>query len=88
MFFEAVFPTKTFNIINSLLKGQAMSMMQFVRAAANVLAYPLATLFNFAFTLGLFPAVLKIAKITLMYKNRVKAELSSYRPISVLTTFF
>ena len=38
-------------------------------------------------TTGQYPDVLKIARVTPIYKKESKAKLSNYRPISILSPF-
>ena len=45
----------------------------------------LATICNLSFSTGIFPAVLKRAKVIPIHKNNSKLEVSNYRPISVLS---
>jgi hypothetical protein len=42
---------------------------------------------NISLCSGTFPNLMKIAKVRPIYKKGVKQEISSYRPISVLTVF-
>jgi len=87
LFFESAQPTEIFNIIKSLSKtnanGHDAIPSFFLRTAANVLAI----LLDFAFTFGLFPEALKIAKVISIYKGGAKTELNNYRPISLLPKF-
>lgn len=51
----------------------------------EILAPTLVLLFNKAFHTGIYPEILKIAKVTPIYKTGNQNELSNYRPISVLS---
>nr|XP_006811856.1 PREDICTED: RNA-directed DNA polymerase from mobile element jockey-like [Saccoglossus kowalevskii] len=52
--------------------------------AAQHIASPLAHIINLSITTGIFPDLLKIAKITPIYKKGSPLEISNYRPISLL----
>ena len=45
----------------------------------------LATICNLSFTTGVFPAILKTAKVIPIRKKNSKLEVSNYRPISLLS---
>ena len=45
----------------------------------------LAYLFNFSFMTGVFPSVLKIAKVVPVFEKESKLDYSNYRPISLLS---
>ena len=51
------------------------------------IAKPLAHIFNFSFSCGVFPDHMKIAKIIPIFKNGQKTEFTNYRPISILSQF-
>ena len=59
----------------------------FLVVAANVLAFPLTILFNYAFEFGIFPSCLKTAKVIPIFKSGIKTDISNYRPISILSYF-
>ena len=56
-----------------------------IKDAVNILAKPLAAIFNAAMEEGVFPDAWKLVMITLIHKSRKKFELSNYKPISVLS---
>ena len=45
----------------------------------------LATICNLSFSTGVFPAILKTAKVISIHKKNSKLEVSNYRPISLLS---
>ena len=50
----------------------------------NEIFNPFADLFNLTFSSGIFPSVLKIAKVVQLYKKDSKSDYQNYRPISLL----
>ena len=56
-------------------------ILQFFR---NQISPTLAVLFNKCMFSGIFPDVLKIAKVIPLYKSGTRSEVSNYRPISLL----
>ena len=58
----------------------------FLKTAAEVPAFPLTVLFNYALLFGVFPDSLKIAKVVPIHKGNSKSSVSNYRPISILLT--
>ncbi|MBM3206904.1 MAG: reverse transcriptase family protein, partial [Candidatus Staskawiczbacteria bacterium] len=60
-----------------------ISMMT-VKQVADVIAKPLAHIFNLSFRSGKFPDNLKIAKVIPLYKGGEDYLLTNYRPISIL----
>lgn len=58
-----------------------------VKICKEILAPPLTRLINICFQSGKYPDVLKIQKITPIFKNGEKTKLENYRPISVLPIF-
>jgi len=53
----------------------------------NLLALPLAAIFNASFMTGIIPSALKMAKVVPIFKQGNRAEASNYRPISILPYF-
>ena len=51
----------------------------------NEISKQLADLFNLSFTTGVFPSVLKTAKVVPVFKKDSKLNYSNYRPISLLS---
>ena len=57
---------------------------QLLKDAADLIASPLAYIFNQSLSLGVFPEMMKVAKVTPIYKKGQKDVPGNYRPISVL----
>ena len=56
---------------------------------ANLIIAPyLLTLYDCAFSSGIFPDILKVAKVIPIHKNGNKNDPNNYRPISILSSFF
>ena len=65
------------NIISSLTSNKASG-------PKNEISKQLADLFNLSFMTGVFPSVLKTAKVVPVFKKDSKLDYSNYRPISLL----
>ena len=92
-YFEPITPEETYQqILLGLLdenkaKGIDNIPAKVIKLVAEYLALTLSTIFNFCSNDGIFPAVLKVAKITPVHKSESKSKLTNYRPISILTPF-
>ena len=60
---------------------------KFVITASEVLSPMLSIIINACFDLGVFPSILKIAKVVPVFKAGDKGKVSNYRPISLLSVF-
>lgn len=86
-----LYPT-TPSEINSIIKhlnkkaanGYDDVSIKFFQTFSNELAGKLSQLINNSFKTGYYPEILKIGKITPIYKSGNKHDVSNYRPISVL----
>ena len=58
---------------------------KFLQLCAPSISEPLANIFNASISKGVYPDLLKIARVTPIYKKGVKSDPSNYRPISVLS---
>ena len=76
-------------IIKEFANGKASDLpVTAVKHCAGILAPVLATYFNYFMKEGIFPDILKIGRITPIYKNKgSKQNFNNYRPISILAIF-
>ena len=58
----------------------------FLCNCANTLAPPLTKIFNASLKQGIFPEVLKEARVVPVHKKGNKTDISNYRPISILSS--
>ena len=56
----------------------------FLRIAKNILSFPLAFMINHSFSLGIFPKILKTAKVLPIFRKGNAKNISNYCPISLL----
>ena len=77
------------NIISSLNSNKASGPnsipYRILFLLKNEISKQLADLFNLSFMTGVFPSVLKIAKVVPVFKKDSKLDYSNYRPISLLS---
>ena len=89
MFLDSPQPPEILNIIRSLSSSKSCGFDNiptfFLNLAADILAHPLALLFESCFALGIFPDKLKIAKTIPVLKKVDRQEISNYRPVSILS---
>jgi len=58
-----------------------------LKMVINCISHPLADIVNLSFNEGLFPDMLKLAKVVPLHKGGDNTILSNYRPVSVLSIF-
>ena len=84
-------PLKAFASIMSLKSNKSCGVdhipTKIVKISASIISEPLSILVNEAFSLGIFPDSLKIAKVVPIYKSGDKRNPSNYQPILLLTSF-
>ena len=77
------------NIISSLNSSKASGPnsipYRILFLLKNDISKQLADLFNLSFLTGVFPSVLKTAKVVPVFKKDSKLDYSNYRPISLLS---
>ena len=77
------------NIISSLNSNKAFGPnsipYKILFLLKNEILKQLADLFNLSFMTGIFPSVLKTAKVVPVFKTDAKLDYSNYRPISLLS---
>ena len=61
--------------------------IQFLKIVADLIAIPLCKIINSSFTQGIFPDMLKLAKVIALFKSGSSEEVNNYRPISLLPVF-
>ena len=88
MFWNPVTSFEVSDYLLSLERNKACGFdnvpAQLLKDAADVIANPLAYIFNQSLSLGVFPEMMKVAKVTPIYKKGQKNVPGNYRPISVL----
>jgi hypothetical protein len=91
MYFFPIYEEEIVTVV-SKLKGKASAeadeVLDFlVKECIECIKKPLTLIYNESINQGVFPDLLKIAKIRTVYKNGNRQEVSNYRPISVLSIF-
>ena len=74
------------------LKGKSSSGFDgvtesIVKKCVQLIKKPLADICNTSFTTGIFPEILKVAIVKLLYKKGDTEEVRNYRPIALLSVF-
>ena len=65
--------------------GHDMISAKFLKLSADIIAGPLANIFNKGILQGTFPSSMKLAVVSPVYKKKDPFNKENYRPISVLT---
>ena len=81
--------TEIFKLINNLVNKKSAGFdnfsAKFLKLCNSHISEPLSTIFNNSIIAGKYPDILKIARVSPIYKNKgPKNDPSNYRPISVL----
>ena len=66
--------------------GQDRISNKLLKYIKNEIAWPLTQLINQSFNSGIFPDLLKVAKVTPLYKKKENYIFDNYRPVSVLSS--
>merc|ERR1712240_825778 len=73
------------NLKNKKSSGFDEISAKFLKLCAPYVSIPLANIFNASISKGVYPDLLKTARVTPIYKKGVKSDPGNYRPISVLS---
>ena len=91
MFLEAPNLYEIIDSLKSLSVNKAVGLDNipafFIKTANVVIAPYLLILYDYAFSSGIFPDVLKVTKVIPIHKNGNKNDPNNYRPISILSSF-
>ena len=89
MYMQNTNPDEIIKLINKLDSKKSPGFdeisAKFLQLCAPYISEPLANIFNASISKGIYPDLLKIARVTPIYKKGVKSDPSNYRPISVLS---
>ena len=81
--------TEIENVISSLLSNKSVGCnsipTKILKLLKNDISSQLSELFNISFSSGVFPSILKTAKVVPEHKKDSKLDFSNYRPISLLS---
>ena len=78
------------NIITALpikSTGPASVPINLLKLVADIIVVPLCRIINLSFTTGVFPDILKVAKVIVLHKGGSTQDMNNYRPISLLSIF-
>ena len=94
MNFFMFFPTSSTEVINIVSNFQNKQSFGFDNIPVNIMkssisyvAEPIAAIINSSLDNGIFPDILKVAKVFPIFKNGDKSDFQNNRPISVLPSF-
>ena len=88
IFLEDCTGDEVVNIIKDFANGKSSDIpIVLIKQSSMITAPYLASLFNICISSGDFPDILKIAKITPIYKKGDRENIENYRPISTLPVF-
>ena len=88
--FTTVVKQEVIDVINSLKPKTSCNLdrisSKLLKVIKNEIAEPLSAIFNKSVSQGVFPDLLKKAKIIPIYKDKEETLFSNYRPISILSS--
>lgn len=85
---EPTTPQEVMDTVRSLKNSNCLDIYGInaimLKKIMELIAVPLSNLFNLCFSIGLFPDVLKVAKVIPIFKKGDISVLNNYRPISII----
>jgi hypothetical protein len=91
LFFTPCNSTEIISIVNNLAPKTSTGFdnisIKLIKPVISHIAAPLSAIFNKSLSCGIFPDLLKIARIIPVFKNGDCGDPKNYRPISVLPSF-
>ena len=89
MFLSGTFESEITKIIKSLKNTNSTShdnfSTKFIKLSSTILAPALVKLFNLSIQTGIYPDLLKVAKVIPIFKKGDSTSVNNYRPISILS---
>ncbi len=67
--------------------GPASIPIRLLKLVADLIVVPLCRIINISFSTGIFPDVLKVAKVVVLHKGGSTQDVNNFRPISLLSIF-
>ena len=67
--------------------GPSSIPLKMLKTVADLIVIPLCHIINLSFTTGVFPTILKIAKVLPLHKGGSTLDPNNFRPISLLSIF-
>ena len=67
--------------------GPASIPTKLLKLVADLIVVPLCHIINLSFSTGVFPDVLKVAKVIVLHNGGSTQDVNNYRPISLLSIF-
>ena len=67
--------------------GPASIPIKLLKLVADLIVVPLCRIITSSFSTGIFPDILKVAKVIVLHKGGSTQEVNNYRPISLLSIF-
>ena len=87
--FSCISVQETFDALNQLNLRKSPGLdgisVRLLKDTSDVIAQPLANIFNLSLQTAIFPDEWKIAKVSPVFKEGNKTDCGNYRPISVIS---